>query len=258
LKKIAVITPVYNGEKFLEECINSVASSVTNNNFLIEHVIVDDGSTDNSWNTIQNLKLSSTKTFRLKINSGSSKARNYGIKHTNADYLFCLDVDDVIFQNTLRTLFETCEKQKIKWVCGDFLRTSADLSYLLGQDYYGHQFSNVAQLLNSIFLGEHFFQNNCLYCKQLFDLVGGFDENIRLAEDLDLFIRFALAGYTPKYLPAPLYLHRFHENNVSKVLGRENNLLAHRKDLKKLYKKYQVSLNTILAPQTLDIINTIC
>jgi len=252
MKKIAVITPVFNGEKFLEECLKSVALSITNDNFVIEHIVVDDCSTDNSWKIIQETKSSRIRPFRLEKNSGSSTARNYGVKQTDADFIFCLDQDDVIFQNSLKALFEYSEKQKADWVYGDFLRTNENLSYLLGQDYYGYQFDSSNDLLSSIFLGEHFFQQNCFYKKKVFETVGGFDEGIRLYQDLDLFIRFALAGYFPQYLPAPLYLHRFHENNLSKVYGRENNFNAHKEDLKTLYRNYRKSLETILVPNQLE------
>ncbi len=246
MKKIAVITPVFNGERFIAECIKSVDLAITGNDFVIEHVIVDDGSTDNSWKIIDEIRSSKIKPFRLEKNSGISTARNLGVKMTEADYLFCLDVDDVLIQNSLKTLFEFSEQQKADWVYGDFLRTNVNLSYLLGQDYYGHQFGNSGDLLTSIFSGEHFFQQNCFYRKQLFDAAGGFDEKIQFCEDLDLFVRFALTGYNPKYLPVSLYLHRFHENNMSKVYGRENNFEAHKEDLKTLYEKYRKSLKTLV------------
>lgn len=252
MKKIAVITPVFNGEKFLVECIKSVDLSIIGNDFVIEHIIVDDCSTDNSWKIIQDTKSSRVKPFRLNKNSGSSTARNYGVKQTDADFIFCLDQDDVIFQNSLKALFEYSKKQKADWIYGDFLRTNENLSYLLGQDYYGYQFDNSGDLLSSIFLGKHFFQQNCFYRKQLFDTAGGFDEQIQIYQDLDLFIRFTLAGHNPKYLPAPLYLHRFHKNNLSKVYGRENNFNAHKEDLKTLYRNYRKSLETILVPNQLE------
>lgn len=252
MKKIAVITPVFNGEKFLVECMKSVALSITNNGFVIEHIVVDDHSTDNSWEIIQDSKSSRMRPFRLEKNSGPSTARNHGVKQTDADFLFCLDQDDVIFQNSLKALFEFSEKQKADWVYGDFLKTNENLSYLLGRDYYGYQFNNSGDLLSSIFLGEHFFQQNCFYRKQIFNIVGGFDEQIQIYQDLDLFIRFALAGHNPKYLPTPLYLHRLHENNLSKISGRENNFNAHKEDLKTLYRNYSKHLKTILVPQQLE------
>jgi len=250
-KKIAVITPVFNGEEFLAECIKSVDLSISGRKFVIEHIIVDDCSTDNSWKIIQETKSARIRPFHLDKNSGSSAARNYGVKQTDADFIFCLDQDDVILQNSLKTLFEYSEKLKADWIYGDFLRADNNLSYLFGQDYYGYQFGSSNDLLSSIFLGKHFFQQNCFYRKQIFDAVKGFDNNIKIYQDLDLFIRFALTGRNPKYLSAPLYLHRLHENNFSKISGRENNFDAHKEDLKTLYKKYAKPLKNILTPQQL-------
>lgn len=245
MKKIAVITPVYNGEKFIKDCFQSVALSVVNG-FTVEHIVVDDGSTDNSWEIIQKTRLPSLKTFRLDQNKGGSFARNFAVKNTQADYLFCLDADDVLFQNSLNHLFRFATKTQADWVYGDFLRANENLSYLPGQDYYGSYFSTPAEVLISMFCGEHFFQGNCFFLRKTLLEVGAFDESIRIAEDLDLFIRFALNGNVPVYLPGPLYLHRLHKNNTSRVLGRENNINEHKKDLAKLYQKYKQRLKNAL------------
>jgi len=252
MKKIAVITPVFNGEKFLVECLQSVAFSITSNKFVIEHIVVDDCSTDNTWKMLQDSTSSSVKAFRLEKNSGSSTARNFGVKQTDADLLFFLDYDDVLFQNSLNALFTHSEKQKTDWIYGDFLRTNENLSYLLGQDYYGHQFDNSRDLLSSIFLGEHFFQQNCFYTKKLFKMSGGFDKDIHIYQDLDLFIRFSLEGHNPWYLSAPLYLHRLHGNNLSNLSGRENNFEAHKEDLKVLYKMYQIPLKKVVTSKQME------
>ncbi|HUT44147.1 MAG TPA: glycosyltransferase, partial [Desulfobacterales bacterium] len=235
MKKIAVITPVYNGEKFIEDCLKSVALSITTNNFDIEHILVDDCSTDKSWEIINRVNVPKLRTFRLEKNSGSSAARNFGIKQSSADYLFCLDQDDVLFQNSLKFLFETTGKHKTDWVYGDFLRTNEDLKYIFGEDYYGSEFISNTDLLTSMFSGEHFFQQNCFYSRELFESVGGFDENNNIYQDFDLFTRFALSGHLPKYIYGPLYLHRFHKNNLSKVADRENNPEIHKKDVATLY-----------------------
>lgn len=252
MKKIAVITPVFNAEKFIGDCMRSVALSTTSSNLFIEHIVADAYSTDNSWNIIQDIKLPHLRSLRLEKNYGPSEARNLAIKQTDADFLFCLDADDVIFQNSLKSLFEYIEMQKSDWIYGDFLRTNENLSYLLGQDYYGYQFENSGDLLTSMFSGKHFFQQNCFYRKQIFDSVGGFDNQIEVGEDFDLFIRFALEGHLPKYLPAPLYIHRLHEHNLSKIYGRENNPEVYKKDIKTLHEKYKKDLESILTPQQLE------
>jgi glycosyltransferase involved in cell wall biosynthesis len=252
VKKIAVVTPVYNGEKFIKDCIDSVFHSIKGTSFTIEHILVDDFSTDRSWGIMQSNSAEGIKAFRLETNIGSSGARNFGVAQTDADFIFCLDQDDVLFQSSLKTLFEYMEEKRTEWVYGDFLRADKNLSYLVGEDYYGHQFSNVSELLTAIFLGEHFFQQNSLYTKELFEKVGGFDKDILTYQDLDLFIRFALQGVTPLYVSGPLYMHRFHRDNFSKISGREGNLLAHKQDLKTLYSVYEESLKSTLAASQIE------
>lgn len=239
MKKIAVITPVFNGEKFIADCIRSVLRSNTNDEFSVEHTVIDDGSTDTTWEVIGQTSAPNLKKLRVDKNVGSSASRNFAIKQTDADYIFCLDADDIIFQNSLKLLAEAINKHNKDWIYGDFLRTDENLRYQIGQDYYGHHFKSAADFLSSVFAGEHFLQQNCIYSKKLFDSVGGFDESMKVCEDLDLFIRFALKGYCPVYVPGPLYLHRFHQDNVSKATGRENNLEVHREDVKKLHDKYK-------------------
>lgn len=251
MKKIAVITPVFNGERFLSECLESVALSVTGGEFEIEHIVVDDCSTDKSWEFIQDSKSTIVRPFRLEKNMGPSAARNFGIKQTDADFIFCLDQDDVLFQNSLNALFEFSQAQKSDWVYGDFLRVHENLSYALGDDYYGHQFEDAGDLLTSIFIGEHFFQQNSLFRKNIFDEAGGFGEQFQPYHDLDLAVRFALAGLNPKYLAVPLYLHRFHGDNLSKVMNRENNKNAHKNDLKTLHSQYKTALESSLDSQQL-------
>lgn len=243
MTKVAIITPVFNGEKYLSECIASVAGCNIEN-FELEHILVDDASTDSSWSVIQKSKSPFIKSFQLKINGGGSAARNFAIQQSAADYIFCLDQDDVIFQNSLNSLVT----QQSDWVYGDFLRTDKNLAYQINNDYYGYNFKSPQELLKSIFGAEHFFQQNCFYKKSIFDESGGFDPKEVVYQDLDLFIRFLLNGHLPKYLPGPLYLHRMHENNLSKITGREDNLEAHKKDLQSLYLKYQIQLKKASIP----------
>ncbi len=249
MKKIAIITPVFNAEQYVLDCIHSVANSILSDAFSIEHILIDDRSTDTSWDIINNTGLPHLKPLQLSTHSGAAVGRNYGVKHTDADYLFCLDADDVIFQSTLQYLFTQIEHDGVDWVYGDFLRTDEKLGYLLGQDYYGNEFKSPNEALTGMLTGWHFFQQNCMYTKELYDSVGGFDETLHAAQDFDLFVRFLLQGSLPTHVRAPLYLHRFHANNLSKLSGRENNADAHNADIKKFYLKYKDALAKTLTEE---------
>nr|MBP6994224.1 hypothetical protein [Candidatus Woesebacteria bacterium] len=108
--------------------------------------------------------------------------------------------------------------------------------------------------LTGMLTGWHFFQQNCMYTKSLFDAVGGFDETLGAAQDFDLFVRFLIKGSLPTHVRSPLYLHRFHASNLSKSSGRENNADAHNADIKRFYLKYKDSLQEILTDDQLHAI----
>lgn len=102
-KQISVIVPVYNAEKFLNRCIDSVLNQSFSN---FELLLIDDGSTDKSAE-IYNEYIS--KDNRVKVilqnNSGPAAARNTGVKNAIGEYIFFLDADDYITQNSLEILF---------------------------------------------------------------------------------------------------------------------------------------------------------
>lgn len=87
---LSIIIPVYNGEKYIKECLESINKK---NNDNIEVLVIDDGSTDNTQNICK--KYNNIKYYRNK-NHGVSYSRNYGIKHANGKYLMFVDSDDML------------------------------------------------------------------------------------------------------------------------------------------------------------------
>ncbi len=96
---VSIITPCYNGEKYINETIESVLKQTYPN---FEMIIVDDGSKDNSVKIINRYQ---EKDERIKLlrqkNAGSAAARNNGIRHANGRYIALLDADDVWLANFL-------------------------------------------------------------------------------------------------------------------------------------------------------------
>ncbi len=118
--KISVIIPVYNGAKFIKKCLDRLIEQNFKKSF--EIIIVDDASTDNSIELIKKYKLSNLKLFKLSVNSGQSAARNIGIKKSVGEYIFFQDIDDLISQRTLSTLYKIAKKENCDMVCSDFKR----------------------------------------------------------------------------------------------------------------------------------------
>lgn len=251
MKKIAVLTPVYNGESFILDAIKSVQKSLTTEGFTLEHVIVNDHSTDNTTTLVaSSIRVNLPRIPIRLLNSdgiqSETVARNFALKKIDSDYIFNLDADDVLFQNSIRYLFDFLTKTKSNWVYGDFLRTDANLSYLIGEDYYGWKFKSTKEILASMLTGNHFFQQNSLISRRIFDEVGNYDETIKIGNDFDLAIRFLLHGFKPEYIPGPLYLHRYHENNLTPKSYQLNPQL-HKQTISKVFLKLNKEVNHVLS-----------
>lgn len=108
MAKISIIVPVYNTEKFLEKCLNSLINQTLKD---IEIICINDGSTDNS---LQILKKFANKDKRIQIinqtNSGPSIARNIGIKKAKGEYIGFVDSDDWVDSNFFEQLYVKVKK----------------------------------------------------------------------------------------------------------------------------------------------------
>ena len=108
--KITVIIPMYNVEKYIKRCINSIINQKYNN---IEIILIDDGSTDNSYNIAHNYEINDPRIKVIKKeNEGVSSSRNIGIQIATGDYITFIDADDYIKKNTFYKINNIIKKQK--------------------------------------------------------------------------------------------------------------------------------------------------
>ena len=119
--KVSVIVPVYNTEKYLDKCLNSLVNQTLKD---IEIIVVNDGTKDNSQKIIDKFKkkYSNIKSY-IKENGGLSSARNYGIEKSTGDYIAFLDSDDYV-------QLDMYEKLYLKAIESDFDVTVCDIKYI--------------------------------------------------------------------------------------------------------------------------------
>lgn len=99
---ISIIIPVFNKEKYINDCLKSVLNQNYKN---LEIIVINDGSTDNSGNIIKKwMEKDSRIKYIYQKNNGVASARNKGIEIAKGDYIFFLDADDLIKENTISTL----------------------------------------------------------------------------------------------------------------------------------------------------------
>lgn len=97
---VSIITPCYNGERYINETIDSVLNQTYKN---FEMIIIDDGSKDNSSEIIKRYQLKDSRIkFLQQANAGSAAARNNGIRHAKGRYIALLDADDIWKKNFLK------------------------------------------------------------------------------------------------------------------------------------------------------------
>ena len=125
MKDVSIVIPIYNVEKYVAECLNSVISQ-TYDHSKIECIIVDDCTPDSSMEIVNEIIREydgdmAFITCRHEHNQGLSAARNTGISIATGEYLYFLDSDDYIYSNSLELLMEGVEKNKdIDMVVGNF------------------------------------------------------------------------------------------------------------------------------------------
>ena len=105
MSQISVIIPVYNVEKYIRECLDSV---ITQTFFDIEIILVDDGSSDKSGDILDEYAKNDKRiTVIHKANGGVSAARNDGIAASGGEYLYIMDSDDYLEQDALETMYNS-------------------------------------------------------------------------------------------------------------------------------------------------------
>ena len=106
-KLVSVIIPVYNVERYLKKCIDSILNQTYKN---LEIILVDDGSTDCSSKICDEYAKNDTRILVIhKANGGQSEARNIGISESKGEYIFFVDSDDYIEYNAIETMLEIAE-----------------------------------------------------------------------------------------------------------------------------------------------------
>ena len=105
---ISVVVPVYNVEKYIDRCLNSIINQTYRK---LEIIIVNDGSTDNSRKIIDKFSKMDSRIIVIdKNNGGLSEARNVGINAATGDYITFIDSDDFVSYDYIEYLYSLIEK----------------------------------------------------------------------------------------------------------------------------------------------------
>jgi len=117
-KGISIIVPIYNAEKYLNKCIDSIINQTKKE---LEIILINDGSTDNTDKIIASYNDKRIKYYKNK-NQGIGKTRNFGIGKATGKYIMFLDSDDFLEKNACELLFNKVENSNTDIVICDFYK----------------------------------------------------------------------------------------------------------------------------------------
>ncbi len=185
---ISVIVPVYNAEKYISACLESLSNQTYTN---LEIILVDDGSTDSSGKICDEYA-SKDNRFKVfhKANGGVSSARNLGLSHATGDYYHFPDCDDYLDIDTYEYLMNLIKEKHCDAVAFEHFTTYTDkeIEHCLPDYVYGYKNNQETQA--KLFTGSQFCCNK-LYAKKLIEGLT-FREDIHRGEDT-LFAAHALS-----------------------------------------------------------------
>ena len=244
MTEVSVIIPTYNREKFISECVQSVLAQTLPAR---EIIIVDDGSTDATYNILRDLGFNSLSTKKTVLryffqqNRGVSSARNLGIKEARSEYIALLDSDDLwlkskldrqvsAFQNDTQSS-RLCHTDEI-WIRNG-VRVNQHKKH---KKHGGNVFQSCLKLCCIS-------PSSAMMHRSVFEDFGFFDEDLPACEDYDFWLRYSVkedvnfidepliikkGGHSDQLSGAHWGMDRFRIYSIEKILNEH--------DLKLVYK----------------------
>lgn len=210
--KISVVIPTYNRKKYIKRAIDSV---VHQSYKPFEIIVIDDGSTDGTYELIKQSYSSSQISLKKQKNKGVSAARNKGVKLANGDWIAFLDSDDEWFENKLELQVREIKKSKT-FICHTneiWIRNGIRVNQMKKHQKYGGAIFKKCLDICRIS------PSSVMIHRRIFDEIGLFDEDLIICEDYDLWLRIS-SKYPVLYLDSML-IKKFggHEDQLSKNIN---------------------------------------
>ncbi len=221
---VSVVMPVYNGERYLAEAIESILEQTFTD---FEFIIVDDGSTDGSAEIVRGYQARDERVrlVQLQRNMGMCDARNAGMAAASGEYIASMDGDDYCPPERLQTHVNFLQDHPEIGLCAvRQLVVDEDLSPYFWREEPEHHALNV---LNMFFRRSSVVGHSYLVRSQVMRSIGGYDPGRRRCDDYELFLRLFQATRVA-CIPSHLYWRRSHPQNHS---GQAHNRASHDKEI---------------------------
>lgn len=217
----SVIIPLYNKSDFITETLLSVQKQTFND---FEVIIVNDGSTDNSLEVLEQFCDNRIQIIN-QANLGASTARNNGVKKANAKWIALLDADDIWYENHLEELHNSIQKLSEVDIVSNAYQIKLNSNYIKTPSYsknISDRVSIIDHYFEYSYIDPLFWTSSIGFKKSCFDKVNGFDKTLKTGQDLDLIIKFVIEGFNLGYNQQVTLLYQRHtQSNLSSNISLE-------------------------------------
>ncbi len=214
MELVSVIIPAYNYAQYLPDAIRSCLAQTYQP---VEIIVVDDGSTDSTRDVAHSFP---TVKYIYQENRGVSAARNIGLRHAQGEYIQFLDADDTISPTKIEQCLQVFKSHPDSGlVYTDYVIFDSDLRRPARKQHSRWAMPEGTNTLPALIRHNPYFQTHCpLIPRRSLEAIGGFNENLRAAEDWYMWVRLAGIGLHFRYIDAPLAQYRWTPNSMSRDL----------------------------------------
>lgn len=243
---ISVIVPIYNVEKYLEKCIESIVNQSYKN---LEIILINDGSPDSSKEICEKYRQIDSRIVLInKKNGGLSSARNAGLKNATGEIIVCVDSDDWINKDMIQVMYQNLEKYNADLSVCNFEIKDASGKSDIKKFTEQIEILNKEQAMQYAILPEKFygFAWNKMYRRSILkDML--YDESIRKGEDSPFTCQYISRCEKIVYQDIPLYYYRQDTVSISRSKFNEGKMtvLKAYSDILHLLEEQKFSQKTI-------------
>lgn len=236
---ISIIVPIYNADKVLKRCINSLLSQTYKN---IEIILVNDGSTDNSLNICYEYgkNFSFIKVIN-KENGGVSSARNYGLKKATGKYIGFVDADDIIHPMMYKILISLLKERKADIIACDVKHIREKDEVFENQEFSDYQIDILSKddIFREMLASKKFYGYLCnkVFIKDKCNFL--LDESLHYCEDFVYVAQYVSKCNKGIYIKIPLYYYYHSEGNATSDYSFNDKVMTLPKAYHKLVKIYE-------------------
>lgn len=236
MPSVSIVCTVKNGGELFKDTLESIVHQSYKD---WEFIIVDDGSDDDTINTVKEFAKSNNKIQLLPTKGiGRGKALNLAVKHSKGMYIAIVDADDPVHPNKLEYQIKTIEKHPEFSVVATESKIIMGKSLPIWDELGSNEISEVKDVTKRILIKNPIIHSSVLMKRKDLIEVGSYDENRKSQFDYELWIRFVQNSFRIGKMPYALTAKRIHTNqsfeNKKRVSFLMNSLLLQNEAIKKM------------------------